>query len=182
MTPRRCWIPACSRRSGPASSGAASPQDTIGAKPEPVRVRLMTSPVTAFIGIVTAGVSSGMNLTMQVGGSSVQVRSRAGTANPPSVEDCGATWQRNRDATSTAKCIRSRGFRPSHVFRLRPTGHRPLPGRTHTGPAAQLRHSAIYQNGCRLNRPTGPIHSKKSQKRISDVRELGNIQSWSAGA
>ena len=26
MTPRRCWIPACSRRSGPASSGAASPQ------------------------------------------------------------------------------------------------------------------------------------------------------------
>jgi len=79
VTPRRCWIPACSRRSGPASSGAASPQDTIGAKPEPVRFRLMTSPVTAFIGIVTAGVSSGMNLTMQVGGSSVQVRSRAGT-------------------------------------------------------------------------------------------------------
>jgi len=45
----------------------------------------MTSPVTAFIDKITAGVCNGMNLTMQVGRSSVQVRSRAGTANPPSV-------------------------------------------------------------------------------------------------
>src|SRR6476620_5661007 len=99
-----------------------------------------------------------------------------------SLDDCCASWQRNRHAASAAKCMRSRDFRPSHVFRLRPTGHRPLPGRTHTGPAAQLRHSAIYQKGCRLNRPTEPIHSKKSQKRISDVREVGNIQGWYARA
>ena len=30
----------------------------------------MTSPMTAFIDIATAGVSNGMNLTMQVGGTS----------------------------------------------------------------------------------------------------------------
>ena len=32
--------------------------------------------------------------------------------------------------------------------------------------------------GCRLNRPTGHIHNKKSQKRTSDVREMGNNQGW----
>ena len=52
--PRRCWIPACSRRSGPASSFAASPQAPFGTKPEPGRFRLMTSPITAFIDTVTA--------------------------------------------------------------------------------------------------------------------------------
>jgi hypothetical protein len=33
---------------------------------------LVTSPITAFIDIVTAGVCNGMNLTMQVGRSSVK--------------------------------------------------------------------------------------------------------------
>src|SRR6478735_558423 len=49
-TPRRCWIPACSRRSGPASSGAASPQVPIpiGTKPEPGRFRLDDVADTAF--------------------------------------------------------------------------------------------------------------------------------------
>ena len=135
------------------------------------------SAVAAVDRDVEASLRTGDRHRRSPAGGSSSVPSR--TANPPSLDDCCATWQRNRHTTSAAKCIRSRDFRPSHVFRLRPTvTSTTFQVARHTGPAAQLRHGAIYQNGCRLNRPTGPIHSKKSQKRISDVREVGNIQGW----
>ena len=70
-TRRHWWIPACSRRSGPASNGAGSDPpigDEAGARP------VLGGDVGQH-GVdrhrVTAGVCSGMNLTMQVGRSSV---------------------------------------------------------------------------------------------------------------
>ena len=72
MTPRRCWIPACSRRSGPASSGAAALRP-IGTKPEPP---VSVGDVADYrVQIVTAGVCNGMNLATQVGRSSVKAPS-----------------------------------------------------------------------------------------------------------